>query len=83
MATKENLNFQNHVLVIGQDIDMIVLLMSYIQVSLLGVAGYFKVGDSLSDPIVEKDSCEAYWYTPMYFFPVWSMRRLSRLLPWL
>ena len=73
---KENLNFQNHVLVVGQDIDMTVLLMCYIQVSLLGVAGYFKVGNSLTDPMTSKDSLENYWYTPMYFFPVWTMRRL-------
>ncbi len=35
-----NLNFQNHILVVGQDIDLTVALMCYIQISLLGVAGY-------------------------------------------
>lgn len=73
---KEKLNFQNHILVTGQDIDMTVLLMCYIQVSLLGVAGYFKVGNSLTDPMTGTDSTENYWFTPMYFSDVWRWRRV-------
>ena len=73
---KVNLNYQNHVLVIAQDIDMTVALMCYIQLSLLGVAGMVKIGNSLTEPITDKDSNENYWYTPMYFSQVWSMRRL-------
>ncbi len=73
---KAGYNYQNHVLVVAQDIDETVALMCYIQLSLLGVAGYVKVGNSLSDPIIENDSKENYWFTPMYFFPIWSMRRL-------
>lgn len=69
-------NYQNHVFVVAQDIDMTVALMCYIQLSLLGVAGYVKVGNSLTDPITTNDSTENYWYTPMYFFPAWSMRRI-------
>ena len=37
---KVNLNYQNHLLVVAQDIDETVALMCYIQLSLLGVAGY-------------------------------------------
>lgn len=73
---KANLNYQNHVLVVAQDIDMTVALMCYIQLSLLGVAGIVKVGNSLTEPMTDKDSNENYWYTPMYFSSVWSMRRL-------
>ena len=73
---KAGYNYQNHILVVAQDIDMTVALMCYIQLSLLGVAGYVKVGNSLTDPITANDSKENYWYTPMYFFPTWSMRRL-------
>lgn len=73
---KAGYNYQNHVLVVAQDIDMTVALMCYIQLSLLGVAGYVKVGNSLTDPIIANDSKENYWYTLMYFFPTWSMRRL-------
>lgn len=74
---KADLNFQNHILVSGQDIDEIVLMMSYIQISLLGVAGYFKVGNSLTDPMNSEDTKENYWFTPMYCFnPVWMYRRI-------
>lgn len=73
---KEKLNYQNHVLIVAQDIDIIVALMCYIQLSLLGVAGYVKIGNSLTDPITNNDSTENYWFTPMYFSSIWKMRRL-------
>ena len=70
------LNFQNHILVIGQDIEELVALMCYIQISLLGVAGYVKVGTSLPEPMTSGDSMENYWFTPMYFSDVWHTRRM-------
>lgn len=75
---KIDLNFQNHLLVSGQDIDPIVAMMCYIQMSLLGVAGYFKIGNSLTEPMCENDDLENYWFTPMYFFPTWHFRRVFR-----
>lgn len=72
------LNWQNHIMFIAQDIDAITAKMCYIQLSLLGCAGYVKIGDSLSDPIREGDSDEKYWYTPMWFSDVWHYRRLWR-----
>lgn len=71
-----NLNFQHHVLVAAQDIDEIVALMCYIQLSLLGVAAYIKVGNSITSPITPGDSLENYWFTPMYFSDVWVTRRM-------
>ena len=68
-------NWQNHVLVIVQDIDYIVGMMCYIQLSLLGCAGYIKIGNTISDPICENDNMEKYWFTPMYFSNVWQCRR--------
>ena len=53
---KSGLNFQNHVLVAAQDIDETVALMCYIQLSLLGVAAYIKVGDSLTAPMKDRKS---------------------------
>lgn len=76
LAMKALLNYQNHVLVVAQDIDKTVALMCYIQLSLLGVAGYVKVGNSLTEPMTDNDNKENYWYTPMYFSPVWTMRRI-------
>lgn len=69
------LNYQNHVFVVAQDIDEIVGLMCYIQISLLGLAGYVKIGNSLTDPITDSDDCKNYWYTPLYFADTWVMRR--------
>lgn len=73
---KENMNFQNHVLVVAQDIDFTVAAMCYIQLSLLGVAGYVKVGNSLTEPITGDDNIKDYWFTPMYFSDFWHTRRL-------
>lgn len=75
-----DLNFQNHVLVVGQDIDPVVTMMCYIQLSLLGVAGYFKVGNSLTEPMSSNDSLDNYWFTPMYYSPIWYYRRVFQAL---
>lgn len=64
---KVNLNFQNHVLVAAQDIDETVALMCYIQLSLLGVAAYIKVGNVFTEPMSMNDNGENYWFTMMYF----------------
>lgn len=73
---KASLNFQNHVFFCAQDIDETAALMCYIQLSLLGVAGFVKVGNTLTDPITTGDSTENYWFTPMYFSSVWHTRRV-------
>lgn len=72
---KQGLNFQNHVLVAAQDIDLTVGLMCYIQLSLLGVAAYIKIGNTITNPMTENDTLENYWFTPMYFSEVWKTRR--------
>ncbi|GHU53567.1 hypothetical protein AGMMS49975_11960 [Clostridia bacterium] len=74
------LNFQNHVLVSAQDIDETVALMCYIQISLLGVAGYVKVGNALIEPVNPTDTSENYWFTPIYFSDVWVTRRFLKSL---
>lgn len=73
---KAGFNFQNHILFSAQDIEETVALMCYIQLSLLGVAGFVKVGNSLTDPIRNGDSLENYWFTPMYFSDIWHTRRI-------
>ena len=75
---KVNLNWQNHVLVVAQDVDYTVALMCYIQLSLLGAAGYVKIGNSLTEPLLQNDDLEGYWFTPMHFSQVWVGRRLFR-----
>ncbi len=73
---KANLNYQDHLLIVAQDIDETVALMCYTQLSLLGVAGYVKVGNSLTEPMTDNDNKENYWFTPMYFSNVWVLRRI-------
>ena len=73
---KEGMNYQNHLFVVAQDIDQTVAQMCYIQLSLLGIAGFVKVGNSLTNPVMPGDSNENYWFTPMYFSNVWYTRRM-------
>lgn len=79
---RQKVNYNNHVMFVGQDIDRIVGMMAYIQMSLLGCPGYVVIGDSLVNPVVgsplqptEKEGQE-FWYTPLYFSEVWHYRRL-------
>ena len=53
--------------------------MCYIQLSLLGCAGYVVIGNSITEPMTgnvlfgeESSRC---WYTPMFFCDVWNTRR--------
>ena len=68
---------------LAQDIDRTAALMCYLQLSLLGCAGYVVIADSLRYPITgslllptpvpEQDI----WYTPtLYLSPVWRYRML-------
>lgn len=77
---KKNLNAQSYVMMYAQDIDEIVALMCYIQLSMLGIAAMVKVGNTLTEPMCSGDSTENYWYTPMYFLPPWSERRALQKL---
>lgn len=74
----EGNSLHRNVLVVAQDIDEIVALMCYIQLSLLGVAAYIKVGNTFTEPIADGDSMKNYWFTMMYFSDVWATRRLVR-----
>ncbi|MCI8673084.1 MAG: SAM-dependent DNA methyltransferase [Lachnospiraceae bacterium] len=75
-------NFQNHVLFVGQDVDRVVAQMCYIQLSLLGCAGYICVGNTISNPMVghvlfpqEREGQEM-WYMPMFQSDVWHWRKI-------
>jgi type I restriction-modification system DNA methylase subunit len=73
---KAGYNYQNHVLIVGQDIDSTVALMCYIQISLLGMAGFIKIGNTLTEPMAPDDDLKSYWFTPMYFSEIWTTRRI-------
>ena len=51
----EGTNYQQKILFVGQDIDIIAGLMCYIQLSFLGCRCIIKIGDSLSDPFLDKE----------------------------
>ena len=80
---RQKVNYQTSVLFVAQDIDYIVGLMCYIQLSLLGCAGYVVIGDSLTRPstaydrrgLIPRDEGNV-WYTPMHFRDIWHWRRL-------
>lgn len=80
---KENgINYQRNALFVAQDIDRITGLMCYIQLSLLGCAGYIVIADTLSNPIVGKSALfieekegQEVWYMPMFCSEVWESCR--------
>ena len=80
---RQKVNYQTSVLFVAQDIDFTVGLMCYIQLSLLGCAGYVVIGDTLAHPatdydrrgLIPRDEGNV-WYTPMYFRDVWHWRRV-------
>ena len=81
---KQGVNYQNHVLFVGQDISRTTGMSAYIQLSLLGCPGYIVIADSLTNPITgdpllpcPKEGQE-YWFTPMYYSDVWYERRQVR-----
>lgn len=76
---KHDVNYQQHCIFVGQDIDYVTGLMCYIQLSLLGCAGYVHIGNTLTDPmtghVLFGDGKDTTWYTPMYYSDVWELRR--------
>ncbi len=78
------LNPQDHVLLVGQDISETTAQMCYIQLSLLGIAGIIKVGDTLADPLtgdmLNLPKSGDLWFTPMYNMPVWTGRQICHKL---
>lgn len=51
---EKGVNYQQKILFVGQDIDPLVAKMCYIQLSMLGCDAIIKVGDSFTDPFVER-----------------------------
>lgn len=78
---EQGINYQERVLFVGQDIDRIVGMMAYIQLTLLGCAGYIVIANTLTNPLEGPSICpnekedQEFWYTPFYFFKTWALRR--------
>lgn len=73
---------QTQLMCAGQDLSFVVAMMCYIQISLLGIAGYVAVGDSLTHPLEGPPlfAPKGAWCTPLYFHPIWTWRRAYDLL---
>lgn len=79
----QKVNYQTSVLFVAQDIDYTVGCMCYVALSLLGCAGYVKIGNSITDPTTSIDNRGLIpvdkgdiWYTPMYFSYTWQARQI-------
>ncbi len=88
---ERGINYQEKVLFVGQDIDRVVGQMCYIQLSLLGCAGYICTADTIVNPVVgsvlqpDEQKEQEFWYTPLYYSNRWQMRifiqNMKRLMP--
>lgn len=88
---ERGINYQEKVLFVGQDIDRVVGQMCYIQLSLLGCAGYICIADTIANPVVgsvlqpDEQKGQEFWYTPLYYSNRWQMRifiqNMKRLMP--
>ena len=84
MCKRRDINYQTHVLFVGQDIDSLVANMAYIQISLLGCPGYISVGNTLTSPQLAHDKRgllpdikqNDVWFTPMFMNEVWTTRKV-------
>ena len=78
-SVEHGINYPFQMMFAAQEIDSTTALMCYIQLSLLGCAGYVVIGDSLCDPmtghVLFGENSERCWYTPMFFEQTWHERR--------
>lgn len=79
---KQGVGFRQ-TLYVAQDIDRTAALMCYLQLSLLGCAGYVIVGDSLAQPsasltgsplLITPQPGQEVWLTPALYDQVWAYR---------
>ena len=79
-AKEQGINYQQHIEFVAQDIDFTAAMMCYIQLSLLGCAGYVIVGNTLTTPPTEPLKNQNVWYTPLYYLDTWHFRRTIKKL---
>ena len=78
---QRKVNYQQKCVFVGQDIDRVVAQMCFIQLAVIGAAGYVCVANTLTNPIVGKSDLipheregQEFWYTPMYWTDTWQLR---------
>ncbi len=79
-------------LYVAQDIDRTAALMCYLQLSLLGCAGYVVVGDTLTQPsvgptgsplLIAPAEGQEVWLMPAFYDEVWAYRVQFEKVKWL
>lgn len=80
------INYQTSAWFVAQDVDRIAGLMCYIQLSVLGCAGYVVIADSICNPVigealipVQKENQE-FWFMPMSNRFIWQDRIRWKIL---
>jgi len=80
---RQGVNYQTSVFFVAQDVSYIAGLMCYLQLSIMGCAGYVAIGDTLLHPVIALDRRGLIpqpdmdiWYTPFYFRDIWHGRRI-------
>ena len=81
----QGVNYQTSVLFVAQDIDYTVGCMCYLQLSLMGCAGYVIIDNSITNPstsydkhgLLPSNKPSTIWYTPFYFRDMWHWRRVA------
>ena len=82
---RKKINYQTRVLFTANDIDRVVAQMCYIQLSLLGCAGWVAVANTISNPVCgdplmpDEKPGQEFWYTPFYFREEWCRRRQLKI----
>ena len=84
--TGMGIDVQKDVMFVGQDVDRLAAQMCFIQLSLLGCAGYVVVANSLTNPVTgasdilpHENECQEFWYTPFFWTRTWTERRRVQL----
>ena len=83
---RAKLNYQTNAVFVGQDIDRVVAMMAYIQISLIGCPGYIIIGNSLTNPptghvlFPQDTEGQEVWITPLFMHDIWEMRRTKELM---
>jgi len=75
---ESGINHHLKMLAIANDVDPCIALMCYIQLSLLGCAGYVCIRNTITEPVTGNMLYppEDAFVTPLFFHPVWQMRRI-------
>lgn len=67
---ENRINYQRHLIIVGQDLSRIAALQAYITLSLIGCRAVIKVGNTLTEPYTgfynEIKKGSELWYTPFY-----------------